>query len=117
MTIGAALLFLALTENVNNSTSKIISVYGRVPMFYYLLHIVLIHLGTMIAAGLFTNFDWTVWVLKEPLWFTKTLKGYGFSLATVYLVWIAIVVAVYPLCKRYDKYKQSHKEKWWLSYL
>ena len=117
MTIGAALLFLALFENVNNSVSKIISVYGRVPMFYYLLHIVLIHLGTMIAAGIFTNFDWTVWILKEPLWFTKTLKGYGFSLTIVYFVWIAIVVAVYPLCKWYDKYKQAHKEKWWLSYL
>ncbi len=117
MTLGPALIFLAFTENVNGVASRVIAVYGRVPMFYYLLHIFLIHFFTMIAAGLFTDFGWQVWILKEPLWFTQTLKGYGFSLGIVYLVWISIVAAVYPLCKWYDKYKQSHKEKWWLSYL
>jgi uncharacterized membrane protein len=117
MTLGPALLFLAFTENVSSSLSRVISVYGRVPMFYYILHIFLIHFVTMVAAWLFTNFSWKVWILKEPLWFTETLKGYGFSLVIVYLVWILIVIAVYPLCKWYDRYKQSHKEKWWLSYL
>jgi len=43
------------------------------------------------------------------------LKGYGFSLPVSYLVWIAIVIALYPLCKRYDAYKQANKGKWWLS--
>ena len=117
MTLGPALVFLALTENVNNAVSRIVSVYGRVPLFYYLLHIFIIHLTTLIAAPLFTNFSWKVWILKEPLWFTATLKGYGYSLGVVYLVWLAIVIGVYPLCKWYDRYKTSHKEKWWLSYL
>jgi hypothetical protein len=58
-----------------------------------------------------------MWLFKKPVWFTHDLKGYGFSLPVAYLVWIAIVVALYPLCKRYDAYKQSHKHKWWLSYL
>jgi hypothetical protein len=48
------------------------------------------------AAELFTDFSWKVWILKEPLWFTQTLKGYGFSPGIVYLVWISIVIAVYP---------------------
>ncbi len=117
MTLGFAMLFLALTENANTKVSKIISVYGRVPMFYYLLHIFIIHIATLAAAGLFTSFSWHVWILKEPLWFTKTLVGYGFSLGVVYLVWAAVVIGVYPLCKWYDKYKTNHKEKWWLSYL
>jgi uncharacterized membrane protein len=117
MTLGAALLFLALTENSSNKIAKIVSVYGRVPMFYYLLHIFIIHITTMAAAGLFTTFSWHVWILKEPLWFTKTLVGYGFSLGVVYLVWIAIVAGVYPLCKWYDRYKTNNKQKWWLSYL
>jgi len=117
MTLGPAILFLAFTENARNAVSRVVSVYGRVPMFYYLLHIYLVHLLTIVAAGLFTNFDWKLWLLKEPLWFTQTLKGYGFSLGVVYLVWIGIVVALFPLCKWYDRYKQSHKEKWWLSYL
>ena len=117
VTLGPAILFLAFTERINNAFSKIISVYGRVPMFYYIIHIFFVHLATMVAAGLFTDFSWKVWLLKEPLWFAQTLKGYGFSLGVVYLVWAGIVISLYPLCKWYDKYKTNHKEKWWLSYL
>jgi uncharacterized membrane protein len=117
MTLGPALIFLSLTESVQNGFTKLVSVYGRVPFFYYLLHIFLIHLITMLAAPLFTTFSWKVWILKEPLWFTATLKGYGYSLGIVYLVWLSVVIAVYPFCKWYDRYKTAHKEKWWLSYL
>ena len=117
MTLGPAVLFLAFAENIKNPLSKVISVYGRVPMFYYLLHIFFIHIFTLVAAGLFTSFSWKVWILNEPLWFTQTLKGYGFSLGIVYLVWLTIVIGLYPLCKWYDRYKTNHKEKLWLSYL
>ena len=117
MTLGPAILFLAFAENINNKVSKAISIYGRVPMFYYILHIFLVHLLALAAAGLFTNYSWDVFILKQPLWFTEDLKGYGFSLGIVYLVWAVVVIGLYPLCKRYDKYKSSHKEKWWLSYL
>lgn len=117
MTLGPAILFLAFTESARGAVSRIISIYGRVPMFYYLIHIYLVHFLTIIASVLFTNFSWKLWILKEPLWFTQTLKGYGFSLSVVWLVWIGIVIALFPLCKWYDRYKQSHKEKWWLSYL
>lgn len=117
LTLGPSILFLAFTENLRNNVSKIISVYGRVPMFYYLLHILLIHLLAMLAAGLFTDYGWTVWILNQPLWFAEELKGYGFSLGIVYLVWLIVVVSLYPLCKWYDQYKINHKQKWWLSYL
>ena len=117
MTLGPAILFLAFTENARGALSRVISVYGRVPMFYYLIHIYLVHILTIVAATLFTDYSWNLWILKEPLWFAQTLKGYGFSLGVVYLVWIGIVIALFPLCKWYDRYKQSHKEKWWLSYL
>jgi hypothetical protein len=46
-----------------------------------------------------------------------TVPGEGYSLAMVYGIWIAVVIALYPLCKWYDRYKTNHKEKWWLSYL
>ncbi len=117
MTIGPALLFLAFTEKTNNAVTRVISVYGRVPMFYYLLHIYLIHLLAMLFSELFTSVDWTTWILNKPLWFNEDLIGNGFSLGIVYLVWLGVVIGLYPLCKWYDRYKQSHKEKWWLSYL
>jgi len=52
-------------------------------------------------------------------WVTRTpeLKGYGFPLWVVYVVWVFIILLLYPLCKWFDRYKQAHKEKWWLSYL
>jgi hypothetical protein len=48
----------------------------------------------------------------------KFLKpGEGYSLAVAYAIWIAVVAALYPLCKWYDKYKSNHPQKKWLSYL
>ena len=116
MTMGPLLLLLAMTEKPLNRFTNFISVYGRVPLFYYILHLYLIHLLGMLAAE-FTGYDWrdmvlTVWVPNFP-----GLDGYGFSLGIVYLIWLAIIVSLYPLCKWYDKYKKEHKEKWWLSYL
>jgi hypothetical protein len=54
-----------------------------------------------------------------PMFVTKVeeLKGYGLKLWMVYLIWIGIILLLYPLCKKFDNYKQTHKEKWWLSYL
>lgn len=115
--IGPALLFLAFSEKPLNRFTRIISVYGRVPFFYYMIHIFLIHLAAILAASL-SGYSWTAmtgftnWVDFDP-----RLRGYGFSLGVVYLIWISIVVVLYPLCKRYDRYKLEHKDKWWLSYL
>lgn len=112
VTLGPAIIFLAFAEKPLNKITKIISVYGRVPMFYYLIHIYLIHLLAMFAAQL-TGFGWKAMVLDV----FPSIKGYGFSLIIVYAVWIGVVVVLYLPCKWYDKYKTAHKEKWWLSYL
>lgn len=117
MTIGPSLLFLAYTEKVSNHAANVVSIYGRVPLFYYVIHVYLLHLLAMVAIELVPGFDWSNMVLTQPIWFAENLKGYGFSLVIVYLVWMVVVVGLYPLCKWYDRYKQSHKEKWWLSYL
>jgi len=117
ITLGAACLFLSFTEKLKGAVVNVISVYGRVPMFYYLIHIYIIHLIALTASALTPGQDWTIWILQKPIWFTKDLKGYGFSLPVAYLVWAGIVIGLYPLCKRYDAYKQANKSKWWLSYL
>ncbi len=109
MTLGPALLFLAFTENIVSRFSGIIKVYGRVPMFYYLCHLYLIHLGAM-ALFFIQGF--------KPSDLDNGLpKGYGVNLGLVYVVWLTIIVLLYPLCRWYDKYKTSHRENKWLSYL
>jgi hypothetical protein len=117
ITVGPGLLFLAFSEKWNSWLSQAIKVIGRVPMFYYLVHIYLIHAGAMIATS-FCGHKWSdmvtlnTWVNFEP-----KLQGYGFSLGVVYLVWAMLIIVLYFLCKWYDGYKSAHKEKWWLSYL
>ena len=118
MTIGPALLFLAFAERPLNAFTSKIAVYGRVPFFYYLIHIYLLHALAVIAAMLqghnasdMVNF--TNWVTANP-----QLKGYGFGLPVVYAVWIVVVIALYPLCKRFDAYKRAHQARNpWLSYI
>ena len=114
ITLGPSILFLAFVEKPLNKFTRIISTYGRVPMFYYLLHLYLIHLLALFAAGLTGN-PWQSMIADFP--WTFTVNNYGFSLPVVYIIWICVVIMLYPLCKWYDRYKTTHREKWWLSYL
>ena len=118
MTLGPLLLFLALTEEIDGWVARLVSVYGRVPLFYYLVHIYVIHLLALLAAEFTAGYDWRDWILTgpDPPW-EVGFKGYGFSLAITWLIWIGLVVALYPLCKWYDSYKQRNKGRWWLSYV
>jgi uncharacterized membrane protein len=116
MTLGPAFLFLANSENLKGRVVGFFSIFGRVPFFYYILHLYLIHLFALIAAEL-TGFGWREMILSDWVGFVPGLKGYGFSLSFVYLIWITVVVLLYPLCKKFDVYKMNNKEKWWLSYL
>jgi len=117
MTLSPAFLFLACTEKVSPRVSGIISTFGRVPLFYYLLHIYLLHALAMVLSAA-TGYGWkemiitNTWVTDDP-----ALRGYGLSLPWVYLIWLVTEVALYPLCKKYDRYKQNNRAKWWLSYL
>jgi len=116
VTLGPAILFLAVSENFFGSISEKIKILGRVPMFYYLLHLYLIHL-LAVAAAMLTGYEpsdmvFNTWVTDSP-----NLVGYGFNLWVVYGVWIGVVVTLYPLCKWYDAYKATQRSKWWLSYL
>jgi uncharacterized membrane protein len=116
MTLGTAILFLANTEKLKGKVVDFFSTFGRVPFFYYILHLYLIHLIALIFAE-FSGFGWRIMILQDWVTETPTLKGYGFPLWVVYAVWILVIVLLYPLCKKFDAYKQAHKEKWWLSYL
>jgi uncharacterized membrane protein len=116
MTIGPAILFLAWVGNIKTVLSKIITVYGKVPFFYYVLHFYLIHILSA-AFFLARGHSFEEGQVIHPNSFAKFLvPGEGYSLAIVYLVWILVVASLYPLCKWFSIYKQTHKQ-WWLSYL
>jgi uncharacterized membrane protein len=116
VTLGGAFLFLANSEKWTGRIVNFFCVFGRVPFFFYIIHIYLIHLLALITAE-FTGFGWQKMILPALPFRVEALKGFGFNLVTVYLVWIFVIALLYPLCKKFDIYKQKNKHRWWLSYL
>jgi uncharacterized membrane protein len=117
ITLGPALIFLALAEKPLNALATKLVIFGRVPMFYYLAHILLIHILATIAA-IITGYSFSDMVLTSSVQSAPSLKGYGFGLLTVYAVWILLIMMLYPLCRWFEQYKRTHvATKWWLSYL
>ena len=105
MTLGPAIICLPLLERMKGWLMNIFTVYGRVPMFYYILHIYLIH-GMACIAGYFLYRGQAVTVFSHP----------GYSISAVYLFWLLAVLVLYFPCRWYKGIKQKHK-LWWLSYL
>jgi len=56
-------------------------------------------------------------ILTAEVFAQAKLINYGYSLTVVYVVWVGVVLMLYPLCKRYMQYKAAHRDQWWLSYL
>ncbi|MCC7525819.1 MAG: DUF1624 domain-containing protein [Chitinophagaceae bacterium] len=116
-TVGSAILFLYFFRNATGRWADMIKVYGRVPFFFYILHFYLLNFLS-VADYLRRGHSLAEGMEGVPgLPFKFAVPGEGHNLGVVYLVWIGVVVLLYPLCKWYDAYKLRHKEKWWLSYL
>ena len=116
MTLGPVFFILSLAENLKGKIVNIISVFGKVPFFYYIIHIYIIHLLALITAWI-TGFGWENMIVKGWVTLSPKLDGFGFTLPYVYVIWISIVVFLYPFCNKFSNYKQNNKDKKWLSYL
>ncbi len=117
LTIGTGLLLLVLFERVRGRIPSMLRVFGRVAFFYYILHLYLIHLLEAISFFMRGHSFGSGPSGGREFLFYFVIPAEGYGLRVVYLVWIAVVLALYPLCKWYDAYKSSHRHKWWLSYL
>jgi uncharacterized membrane protein len=115
--MGVSILALSFLETIQNKITKAFRVFGRTAFFYYILHFYLVHTICMILY--FSRGHSLVEAINslQSFPFLFSIKGEGYSLGFVYLIWALVVVGLYPLCKWYDSYKTAHKEKWWLSYL
>jgi uncharacterized membrane protein len=108
MTLGPALLLLAWFEKAPHLPGRPLLVFGRVPMFFYLIHIPLIH---ALARG-------TALVRYGPAIFEaeQLPADAGYSLPVVYGIWLGIVLALYPVCRWFAGVKRRRRAAW-LSYL
>jgi uncharacterized membrane protein len=113
ITLGPAFIFLYATEHSRNKASQFFIVFGSVPLFYYFLHMLFIHLAAVLVFAIATNHKTDAFEAFS----TAHLNGYGFSLPIVYVVWVVIVLMLYPWCNWYMKLKKKNKASKILSYL
>jgi uncharacterized membrane protein len=111
MTLGPAITALAFFDRTPGALGRFFIIYGRVPLFYYLLHLPLIHAGVRLAAQIRGDPNaWTADAFAVP-------DQYRFTLTEVYLIWIGVVLFLYPLCYWFAGVKRRHRDVVWLSYL
>jgi len=117
ITLGPVLLLLSVLDSTRIRASNPLVIFGRVPLFYYIIHLYIIHLIAT-AIALATGHRFSDMVSDTFITGSEKLKGtYGVSLFWVYIIWMLLVIGLYPLCKWYANYKMRHKDWWWLSYL
>lgn len=93
----------------------LVRTYGRVPFFYYVLHIYLIHAAALLLTYL-RHGNWHLWINPRLIWFEEVPPGCGFSLPVVYGIWLALVLLLYFPCRWFSRFKGTH-HFWWLSYV
>lgn len=111
MTLGISIVVLAFLERAENRVSRLFTVFGRVPFFYYLLHIYLIHLSQVLLAF---SMGFTMQDLINA--FQGSPGKWGFDLWIVYLIWAGVIAILYFPCRWFMKVKARRKD-WWLSYI
>lgn len=116
ITLGPALIVLSRAEKLKGKVFDIMVLFGKVPMFFYIVHIYYIHLLAVIAVYL-SGYDPNLMIIDEWVGFVTELQGYGSSLGGVYLIWLFVVASLYPLCVWFWNYKKKRRHYWWLSYL
>jgi uncharacterized membrane protein len=101
---GIMFLILYAIDNIQNRWTIVVSVYGQVPLFYFLVHWYILHPLVFIMVYLqgFTSSD-----MVFGFHFGRPKSGSGLPLWAIYLVWISMVAAMYPLCKWYARYRQN----------
>ena len=116
ITLGPALMLLGLLDGAEakRGFSRILMVFGRVPLCYYLLHLYLLHILAILAA----------WVSHQPMWHGSVIDhhvqkplGYGHGLPFVYVAWILAVAILYVPCRQFMEFRGRHRDWAWLSYL
>lgn len=118
MTLGPAIAFLGLIDKVQPKPANPLVVFGRTPQFYFIMHIAVIHVVAILLGVV--RYGYQPFLLTPP----PTMGGpnplypadYGWGLTTTYLVWVVVVIVMYPMCRVLARLKASRRD-WWLSYL
>jgi uncharacterized membrane protein len=120
MTLGPALLALAWFDRPGLNPSNPLIVFGRVPLFYFVVHFFVAHAVGVVLAFLRYGTDAAVFAFQLVPSIGGSAESFpdqfGYDLWVVYVVWVLIVLAMYPACRWFAAIKARRRD-WWLSYL
>jgi len=116
MTLGPALILLGLFDRATaqRGLGRILVVFGRVPLFYYVLHLYLLNILARLAALAFHQPIFHGTVIAD---FAQRPLGYGHGLPFIYVMWILAVALLYLPCRWFMELRARHRDWVWLSYL
>jgi hypothetical protein len=116
MTLGPIIALIPLFENVQGAFARAIILFGRVPFFYYMLHIPLIHALALVVSKIRLGMVSPWLFANHPMGNPEPPEGYVWSLPLLYLVWGIAVVLLYFACRWFAALK-ARRNDWWLQYL
>lgn len=114
ITLGIMFLILSVVEGIKNKFTSVATVYGKVPLFYFIVHWYILH-PIMFLIVFLQGYKCTDLVFGFNLGRPKGPSGV--NLWMIYVIWVLVVILLYPVCKWYGNYKEAHREKKWLRYL
>lgn len=116
MILGPILIFLSLSERAKGWFTEKATVFGRVPLFYFILHFYILHIAALVIHLIISGKSIGEIDFHLSAGLGGIAPGVGYSLAWTYVAWIAVILVTFPICKWYNDYK-TRNTHWWLSYL
>ena len=115
VTLGIMFLILAFADQVRNNFTNFVSIYGKVPLFFYLIHWYIVH-PLLIAIMFLQGFSWPEMDFASGNFGHPKGVESGLQLWAIYIIWIAVVLILYYPYRKYSIYKAG-QNKWWLKYI
>ena len=116
MTLGPTIALIPFLERARGTLAHWLTVFGRVPFFFYVLHIPLIHALALVVSKIRLGAVSPWLFANHPMGNPEAPEGYTWSLGLLYVVWAGAIVLLYFPCRRFAELKARRKE-WWLGYL
>ena len=108
---------LTLVERARGAVARTMIVFGRVPFFYYLLHIPIIHALACVVSVLRSGRVDPWLFANHPMLPPPAPQGYTWNLAMLYATWLVALAVLYPLCRWYGEWKRVHRGSFVARYL
>ena len=115
MTLGPVIALVPFAEKAKGKIADVFIVFGRVPLFYYLVHIPLIHLAALLVNLIRQGNVRQEWYVTAPYTHVPEIGRWGLPL--LYLVFVLVEVVLYFICRKYMNYKAANPDKKWLRYI